>query len=151
MGSFVFVSGFGLYLNPNNRNFNTAKKLLTFLKKRFLRIFPIYWIAIVLFIIFVGYLNIDPLYLLFHFLGMQILVTPYFGPPMLTLWFIGIIVIFYLIYIVLKSLGSIKLIIPASIGIPFFFVFLRGFFGLVEYRFLYYYFIFITGIVTAQI
>ena len=38
MGSFAFVSGFGLYLNPNNRNINSTKKLLTFLKKRFIRI-----------------------------------------------------------------------------------------------------------------
>lgn len=151
MGSFVFVSGFGLYLNPNNRNINSANKLLTFLKKRFIRIFPLYWIAIVLFLFFVGYSNIDPLYLLFHFLGMQIIVAPNFGPPMLTLWFIGIIVIYYLIYVVLNSLGSIKRIIPASIAILFFFVFLKGFFGLVEYRFFYYYFIFIAGIVAAHI
>jgi peptidoglycan/LPS O-acetylase OafA/YrhL len=151
MGSFVFASGFGLYLNPNNRNINSAKKLTTFLKKRFIRIFPLYWIAIVLFLFFVGYLTIDPLYLLFHFLGMQIIVAPYFGPPMLTLWFIGIIVIYYLIYVVLNSLGSIKRIIPASIGILFFFVFLKGFFGLIEYRFFNYYFIFIAGIVAAHI
>lgn len=151
MGSFVFVSGFGLYLNPNNRKLNTGKKLPTFLKKRFIRIVPLYWIAIVLFLFFVGYLTIDPLYLLFHFLGMQIIVAPYFGPPMLTLWFIGIIVIYYLIYIILNSLGSIKLIIPASVGILFFFVFLKGFFGLVEYRFFNYYFIFIAGIIAAHI
>ena len=151
MGSFVFVSGFGLYLNPNNRNINSTKKLTTFLKKRFIRIFPLYWIAIVLFLFFVGFLNIDFLYLLFHFLGMQIIVAPYFGPPMLTLWFIGIIVIYYLIYVVLNSLGSIKRIIPVSVGILFLFVFLRGFFGLVEYRFFNYYFLFILGIVSAHI
>ena len=151
MGSFVFVSGFGLYLNPNNRRINSVKKLTTFLKKRFIRVFPLYWIAIVLFLFFVGYSTIDPLYLLFHFLGMQIIVAPNFGPPMLTLWFIGIIVIYYLIYIVLNSLGSIKRIIPASVAILFLFVFLKGFFGLVEYRFFLYYFIFIAGIVTAHI
>ena len=151
MGSFVFVSGFGLYLNPNNRRINSVKKLTTFLKKRFIRVFPLYWIAIVLFLFFVGYSTIDPLYLLFHFLGMQIIVAPNFGPPMLTLWFIGIIVIYYLIYVVLNSLGSIKRIIPASVAILFFFVFLKGFFGLVEYRFFLYYFIFIAGIVTAHI
>ena len=151
MGSFVFVSGFGLYLNPNNRSINSVKKLTTFLKKRFIRIFPLYWIAIVLFLFFVGYSTIDPLYLLFHFLGMQIIVAPNFGPPMLTLWFIGIIVIYYLIYVVLNSLGSIKRIIPASVAILFLFVFLKGFFGLVEYRFFLYYFIFIAGIVAAHI
>lgn len=151
MGSFVFVSGFGLYLKPNNRYINSPKKLLTFIKKRFIRIFPLYWIAVVLFVIFVGYGSMDPLYLFFHFLGMQMIVAPLFGPPMLTMWFIGIIVIYYLIYIVLNSLGSIKLIIPASIGIFFFFIFLRGFFGLVEDRFFYYYFIFIAGIVASHI
>ncbi|MFW9895041.1 MAG: acyltransferase family protein, partial [Candidatus Thorarchaeota archaeon] len=92
MGSFVFVSGFGLYLNPNNRNLDSPDKILVFLKKRFLRIFPLYWITIILFLFFIGYLTIDPFYLIYHFFGMQIIVAPYFGPPMLTLWFIGIIV-----------------------------------------------------------
>ncbi len=151
MGSFAFVSGFGLYLSPNNRRINSVKKLTTFLKKRFIRVFPLYWIAIILFLFFVGYSTINPLYLLFHFLGMQIIVAPNFGPPMLTIWFIGIIVIYYLIYVVLNSLGSIKRIIPASVAILFLFVFLKGFFGLVEYRFFLYYFIFIAGIVAAHI
>jgi len=126
MGSFVFVSGFGLYLNPNNRNLNSSKKIFSFLKKRFIRIFPLYWIAIILFLFFVGYLTMDPLYLMYHFFGLQIIVAPYFGPPMLTLWFIGIIVVYYLIFVILNSLGSIKLIIPASIAILFFFVFLKS-------------------------
>ncbi|MFX1577158.1 MAG: acyltransferase family protein [Promethearchaeota archaeon] len=149
MGSFVFVSGFGLYLNPNNRNLNSSKKILAFLKKRFIRVFPLYWVAIILFLFFVGYIGINPFYLIYHFLGLQIIVAPYFGPPMLTLWFIGIIVIYYLIYIVLNLFESIKWIIPASIGILFFFLFLNGVFGLVEHRFFLYYLIFIFGIISA--
>lgn len=151
MGSFVFVSGFGLSLNPNNRNLTSSKKLLTFLKKRFLRIFPLYWIAIVLFLFFVGYSDIDPLYLMYHFFGFQIIVAPYFGPPMLTLWFIGIIVIYYLIYIVLNLLKSPLWTIFMAIAILFFFVFLNGAFGLVEIRFFRYYSIFILGIIAAHI
>lgn len=151
MGSFVFVSGFGLSLNPNNRNLTKAKNLLAFIKKRFLRIFPLYWIAIVLFLFFVGYLDIDPLYLMYHFFGLQIILAPYFGPPMLTLWFIGIIVIYYLIYIVLNLLKSPLWIILMAIAILFFFVFLNGAFGLVEIRFFRYYNIFILGIITAHI
>jgi hypothetical protein len=151
MGSFVFVSGFGLYLNPNNRNLNSPKKILAFLKKRFVRIFPLYWVAIILFIFVVGYLDINPFYLLFHFLGLQIIVAPLFGPPMLTLWFIGIIVIYYLIYIVVNLFDSIKWIIPASFGILFGFVFLNWIFGLVENRFFLYYLLFIFGIITALV
>jgi len=151
MGSFVFVSGFGLYLNPNNRQLNSSKKIFTFLKKRFIRIFPLYWIAIILFLFFVGYLDIDPLYLMFHFFGLQIIVAPYFGAPMLTLWFIGIIIIYYLIFVIINSLGSIKLIIPASFVILLFFVFLNRVFGLVEDRFFTYYLLFILGIIAAHI
>ena len=151
MGSFVFVSGFGLYLNPNNRNLNSSSRIFTFLKKRFIRIFPLYWIAIILFLFFVGYLDINPFYLLFHLLVLQIIVAPLFGPPMLTLWFIGIIVIYYLIYIVLNQFDSLKWIIPASIAILFFFVFLNWIFGLVENRFFLYYLLFIFGIITALV
>lgn len=151
MGSFVFVSGFGLYLNPNNRSLNSSKKIFSFLKKRFIRIFPLYWIAIILFLFFVGYSDIDPLYLMFHFFGLQIIVAPYFGAPMLTLWFIGIIMIYYLIFVIINSLRSIKLIIPASIAILLFFVFLNRIFGLVEERFFIYYLLFILGIIAAHI
>ena len=35
MGSFVFISGFGLYLNKNNRNLNKLSKVSKFLKKTF--------------------------------------------------------------------------------------------------------------------
>lgn len=157
MGSFVFLSGFGLYLNKNNRNINTFKKLSTFLKKRFLRIFPLYWIALILFLVyyyfiyFDEYLNLSFLYIIAHIFGMQIIVAPRFGPPILTLWFIGIIIIYYLIFIILSYMGSIKKIIPTSIVILFLFAFLNIFFGLVEYRFFFYYLIFIIGIIAANI
>jgi len=151
MGSFVFISGFGLYLNKNNRNINTLSKASKFLKKRFLRIFPLYWIALILFIFFLEYTELDPLYLIAHFFGIQMIVAPLYSPPILTMWFIGIIVIYYLIFLLLSSLGSIKRIIPASLVILFFFVFLNVFFGLIEYRFFSYYLLFILGIIAAQL
>ena len=151
MGSFAFISGFGLYLNKNNRNINSFEKLSKFVKKRFLRIFPLYWIALILFVLFIGYSNLDPFYILAHVFGIQMIVAPLYGPPILTLWFIGIIVIYYLIFIVLSFSGSIYRILPISIGILFFFAFLKLFFGLMEYRFFFYYLLFILGIVAADI
>jgi hypothetical protein len=151
MGSFVFISGFGLYLNEDNRNINTSRKAFTFLKKRFVRIFPLYWVALILFIFFLGYTNLDPLYLLAHFFGMQMIVAPLYSPPILTMWFIGIIVIYYLIFLVLSFLGSIKRIIPASIVILLLFACLNIFYGLMEYRFFTYYLIFVLGILAAHI
>jgi hypothetical protein len=151
MGSMVFLSGFGLFLNKDNRNIDSRGKLISFLKKRFLRIFPLYWVAIPLFIVFVGYIDIDSLYLLAHIFGMQIIVAPEFGPPMLTLWFIGIIVVYYLIFLLLSYLGSLKKIIPGAFAVLLFFVYLNIMFGLVEYRFFYYYLFFIAGIVIAKL
>jgi peptidoglycan/LPS O-acetylase OafA/YrhL len=149
MGSFVFASGFGLYLNPNNRRLGSTRKILTFLKKRVLRIFPLYWIALVLFLFFLDYLRINPFYLLAHVFGLQILVAPEFGAPILTLWFIGVIVLYYLTYVILNMVSSIKRIVPVSVAVLFCFVLLNWVFGLVEYRFFLYYFMFIAGIVAA--
>ncbi|MFX1570889.1 MAG: acyltransferase family protein [Promethearchaeota archaeon] len=151
MGSFVFVSGFGLYLNKNYRNIKTTEKLFGFLKKRFLRIFPLYWIALILFVLFLGYSNMDFLFLLAHVFGIHMIVAPIFGEPMLTLWFIGIIVIYYLIFVVLSSTGSIKRLIPTSLVILFLFAILNIYTGLVEYRFFYYYLLFVLGIISANI
>jgi len=149
MGSFVFASGFGLYLNPNNREINSTKKIISFLKRRILRIFPLYWVSLVLFLFFLDYLDINPFYLLAHIFGMQIIIAPEFGFPILTLWFISLIVLYYLTYVIINLVQSIKRIIPLSITVLFFFALVNGFFGLVEYRFFQYYFMFIVGIVAA--
>ena len=151
MGSFVFISGFGLYLNQNNRNINSFEKLSKFLKKRFIRIFPLYWVALILFVLFVGYSDINLFYLIAHVFGMQMIVAPLYGPPILTLWFIGIIIVYYLIFIILSFSGSIYRILPISLAILLLFACLNIFLGLVEYRFFFYYLLFILGIVASNI
>jgi peptidoglycan/LPS O-acetylase OafA/YrhL len=153
LGSFTFLSGFGLYLQKTNRNINTIEKLSHFLKKRILRIFPLYWIALVLFLIFFSdfYGGMNIVFLLFHIFGLQMMVAPLYGPPIWTLWFIGIIVIYYLIFILLSNLGSIKKTIPASLVILIIFLILHFNFNLIEYRFFVYYPPFILGIIVANI
>ena len=152
LGSFTFLSGFGLYVQKSNREINSSEKLFAFLRKRFLRIYPLYWIALILFFIFFDfYWGMNVVYLVAHFLGLQMIVAPSFSSPIWTLWFIGIIVIYYLIFILLSYLGSIRKIIPGSLIILAFFLFLHFNFNLVEYRFFVYYPTFILGIITAEI
>ena len=152
LGSFTFLSGLGLYIQKRNRGINNSEKLITFLKNRFLRIYPLYWIALVLFFIFFDfYWGMDVIYLIAHFVGLQIIVAPLFSPPIWTLWFIGIIVIYYLIFILLSYLGSIKRIIPASLVILAVFLILHFNFNLIEYRFFVYYPPFIFGIIIAEV
>jgi peptidoglycan/LPS O-acetylase OafA/YrhL len=153
LGSFTFLSGFGLYLNTNNRSIDTIEKLKIFLRKRFLRIFPLYWIALILFILFFDFilLEMDPEYILSHFFGLQIILAPRFDPPIWTLWFIGLIIFYYLIFILFSYMGSIKKIIPTSLVILFILLFLHFNFDLIEYRFILYFFPFILGIISADI
>jgi peptidoglycan/LPS O-acetylase OafA/YrhL len=151
LGSFAFLSGFGLFSQESNRNINTFDKLFSFIKKRFLRIFPLYWIALIIFIIIFEYTGKNILYLFAHFLGLQIIFAPIFSLPIWTLWFIGLIIVFYLIFIILSFMSSLKKIILTSIVIFLFFMIVNLNFGLVEYRFFLYYFTFIVGIITASI
>ncbi len=151
LGGFTFLSGFGLFLQKNNRGINDKDKLFTFVKKRLLRIFPLYWIALILFLIFFEfYSGMDNFYLLAHVFGMQILVAPLYGSPIWTLWFIGIIVIYYLVFIVFSYLETSKKIIPASLAIFFVVIFLHFNFNLIELRFFVYYLPFVLGIITAD-
>ncbi len=86
---------------------------LIFTKKRLLRIYPLYWSALAIFVmifyvlaprldsgfVFPNSDNVFTFYnVLVHALGLQILLAPAYATPMLTLYFVGLIVIFYAIY-----------------------------------------------------
>ncbi len=47
LGLFIFMSGYLLYYN--NHSINSFQSVLSFYKKRLLRIFPLYWAAIAAF------------------------------------------------------------------------------------------------------
>jgi len=151
MGSFVFISGFSLYLSKSNRNLNTKDKINKFLKKRFLRIFPLYWFALIIYLIIFPDTGRSIIYSVAHVFGLQMIFAPMGGDPIWTIWFIGIIVIFYLIFILLSYLDSLKKVIPASILIQAVFVTLNLLFNMVDYRFFLYYNIFILGIIASKI
>ncbi len=159
IGIFVFLSGFGLHLQKHNRNINTINKLSLFFKRRFFGIYPVYWIALGLFLIvfqFLGIihiLNLDSFELFAHFFGLQI----FFANPIFTLWFIGLIVIYYCIYPIISytTYSQRKMIFPVSFAIFIFFTLvdfiIDCIINIMDSRFFIYYFIFITGIIAADI
>ena len=49
LGLFIFISGYLLYYN--NHSINSLQSLLSFYKKRLFRIFPLYWAALVAYIV----------------------------------------------------------------------------------------------------
>ena len=104
LGLFIFMSGYLLYYN--NHSISSFQNILSFYRKRLLRIFPLYWAALAAFIlvfsVFAPKLNSGFLFpnaqnvfgffnVLIHILGLQIFLAPAYASPMLTLYFIGLI------------------------------------------------------------
>jgi peptidoglycan/LPS O-acetylase OafA/YrhL len=115
LGLFFFLSGFVLY--RNNQVFSTWHDVIGFFRKRVLRIFPLYWVALSVFIILfyalpfnalaAGYNPVDishfPAHsastILVYVLGLQALLAPQGAEdPIRLLWFVGVILVYYTVY-----------------------------------------------------
>ncbi len=104
LGMFFALSGFLLQRSRSIQgdDFNSV----SFLKKRLTRIFPLYWIALTLFVIRFHYFSVsghsssfDPLAPTFlaHFLGLQLFLIPLIS-EIFTLWYIGALVPYYILF-----------------------------------------------------
>ena len=99
---FFFISGFVLYYSHDG--IETAADMLAFWKKRVTRIYPLYWLALIS--VFVlqtlnitkNLLDLSLSSILIQVSGLQSLLAPRFINPIYTVWFVGVILIFYLIY-----------------------------------------------------
>lgn len=152
---FFFVSGFVLYYSYGR--IETTADMLTFWKKRLIRLFPLYWLALVS-IFVLETLRIEENFTHFSFssvliqlLGLQALLAPRFINSIFTLWFVGLILLFYLLYpvIVYPSRDGSHLIL-ASFAVILPFVIMRLAFDIIDFRFFLYYGIFVAGILTCK-
>ena len=150
-GAFFFISGYLIHLN--NQKIESITDIISFYRKRVLRIFPLYWIALIVSIIVFTNYNYTPLFVAGHFLGIQMIIYPKFIATNISpFWFIGMLLIYYLIYpilIFLKANTPKKMLILSTL----FFILLvaikliTGFFGGSIFE---YYYIFIAGILVNQ-
>jgi peptidoglycan/LPS O-acetylase OafA/YrhL len=164
LGLFIFMSGYLLYYN--NHSINTFQGILSFYRKRLLRIFPLYWIAIaaftLVFFIFAPKLNsgfefpnADYVFsfhnLIMHILGLQIFLAPAYVSPMLTLYFVGLIIVFYTIYpfIIMLSKNSKEILFYSSI-VFLWFLLISKTFNIIDRRFFMFFPTFISGILTCK-
>jgi peptidoglycan/LPS O-acetylase OafA/YrhL len=160
LGLFIFMSGYLLYATTSNLK---SGNIFSFYKKKLIRIYPLYLIALISFFITfelifkdIGFDFALPFkasftsYLI-HFLGAQVLLAPEYVTPILTLWYIGLILLYYLLYpvLVIKS-RNLNDIVLRSIFIVVIFAALHVLFNIIEVRFFYYYFVFITGIISSH-
>jgi peptidoglycan/LPS O-acetylase OafA/YrhL len=154
---FFFISGF--LLSQSDSVINSMEAIKKFYMKKFIRIFPLYWVALLSLIIIFGLLQINPGHvdpynfslgnLLIHFFGLQG-IFPY--TSIQSMWFVGVIVLFYLLYPIIAYLS--KTLFETIIVSSFFFILLviiHFFLGLIAIDALIYFPLFISGIFIHQI
>jgi len=153
---FFFVSGFSLYLN--NKVIKDYHDVVRFYKKRLVRIYPLYWIAVA--VILIEYqqlsftqsaISLTPAEVLITLVGAQALLTPRFCSQPLVLWFIGTILILYLLYpLIIYYFDSNKKLFFALSLIYAAFLSIHVLFNIVDTRFFIYYWVFTGGILACK-
>jgi peptidoglycan/LPS O-acetylase OafA/YrhL len=145
---FVFVSGFVLYYNYGN--LESFKEITRFYSKRAIRIYPLYWLALIVNIllapqIYIPQLNgVNSQSILVAFLGLQGF-FPHSFFNTIWLWFVGVILIYYLIFPLL--IRSKSLVNMFSIAIVIYVILnLLYQFGFLFYLVYVFYWVFFSGI-----
>jgi peptidoglycan/LPS O-acetylase OafA/YrhL len=144
LGSFVFLAGCLSMRSVEGLG------IRRFLAKRLVRIYVPYVITLLLFLWLLEP-DLAGSDLILHLLGAQVLLAPKFTTPILTLWFIGLIL---LCYVILALLGR-ALKRPASILLGSLAVFLaagmlREYVGIIHHTFFYYFPAYAAGAILAQ-
>src|SRR5665811_1762005 len=150
---FLFLSGFTLY---RSNSITSAADVRLFYKKRILRIYPLYLLIIAVYVLLqvlpIGNsfleITLTPAEIAVNVIGLQALMNT---PSYNCLWFIGLILTFYLIYPVMMLASSEKTvrIIILSCATLVLFACLRIAFDIVNLRLIYYYVIFVGGILAC--
>jgi peptidoglycan/LPS O-acetylase OafA/YrhL len=141
MSIFVFISSF--ILTKKYHNISTAKDIKNFIKKRVLRIYPLYLSALILFLM-------TSLISYKQFLAGIFLLNSILNIRLKTLWFISIIFIYYLLLSFILYNFSKQKTIFVSFAFLLICIGLHNSFGLIDIRLIYYFPSFITGIICAK-
>lgn len=140
LGSFFFLAGFFAEFSRQRGN------ILSFMKSKFIRIFPPYWLALALFIFVLGY-TLKRFDTAVYVANMQWLLSPTFVKRVLTLWYISVLVGYYILFGILLFTVKSNLGLFIASAVVFGVTYLTNLtFGLFEPRFFQYYFVFLAGI-----
>jgi len=161
LGIFSFASGY--LIAYNNPEFFSLQDIKKFYKKRIVRLFPLYWLAIVCVIaayfafatvsdfreIFSFFYTgiFDQSKLIVYILDLQIFINP----ERSVFWYVSFILVCYACYPLIKKLTkSDEQLLLVSLLIMGVFGLLRIFFKLVDDRFFIYFLLFIGGIIVSN-
>lgn len=155
LACFTFASGYAIY--ENNKTLRDGKEIKNFYKKRIVRIYPLYLIALfTFFLCFQVYGLFHPIYYsvpqwIVNILCLQVLLAPAFIEPIFSLWFIGLIVMLYAMYPLFSDrLGSLRKKLVLAVSIFAILAIIHLALNIIDYRFFLYFFFFIAGIAAAD-
>lgn len=150
LGLFILMSGYGLQHSATSGIRQGKFNKLQFFKKRLLRIYPLYLVALVSYVIVFHYLNIyhsgwifSEEILVIHFFSLQVVLYPYFS-EIPTLWFIGLLMPLYLLFTLTAKNKTLKFIVT-HIAVFATLLFCSFLFKNIDNRFFLYYPIFVLG------
>ncbi|NER78204.1 MAG: acyltransferase [Leptolyngbya sp. SIO1D8] len=147
LGLFVFTSGY--LLNLKKRTFSGWQTAQSFLFRKLLRILPLYCLSLIL---FCWMYNMDePLRIITHVFGLQLLFRTDSFFPMRTLWFVGMIIPYYALFVLLK-IDTVRRLYKVLLltFVPIFVLAMGLVFDLMDLRLALYYGIFFFGIFCAE-
>ena len=151
LGTFVFISAF--VLTKTNSGLETGKEIKKFFLKRYIRVIPLYVIALLIFLkIFANYIApMNSFSFLAHIFGLQILFASKYCEPVFTLWFVGLIIPYYFVFVVLERYGKqIRSLLSWSVIITLICIMSIYFFGVIDKNFVLYFGIFIAAVICAR-
>jgi peptidoglycan/LPS O-acetylase OafA/YrhL len=140
---FFFVSGYSLYFN--NKTVNNVKDAFNFYKKRFFRIYPLYWVFVAGLVIFN---RLSLAQTLIYITGLEAFFYPIFISTVV-FHFVSTIIVFYLLFPLIVHFDDYdKMLIVSVIPLLFFAIILH--FNVSDTLLLGYYSVFVGGIIAAK-
>jgi peptidoglycan/LPS O-acetylase OafA/YrhL len=140
LGIFIFISG---YLISSSYTINSMKDIISFIQRRFFRIYPLYVIALVGFYscsLIAGHSLISHL----------LLVDMFVKASAPTLWFVSMICIFYMLYILIGFNYSFTKTIVETVGVLCLCVLISTRWDYIDERMIIYLPLFVFGIITRK-
>lgn len=140
LGAFYFLAGY--FFDMSIQRY--SKGIVLFIRSRFVRVFPPYWFALWFFTLMYTLKKFDTI---IYILNLQVIFSPTFVKPLLTLWYISLLFVFYIVFGVLlwRIKSNLVLFITSSVIFSVLYV-VHLFSGLFDQRFFVYYFVFLSGV-----
>ena len=143
LGSFFFLAGYfeNSSLQKNKDN------IFYFIRAKFIRIFPPYWLALLASIFIMEFSLKKRFDLSVYILNLQFIFSPAFVKQILTLWYLSIVVAYYFIFGILavRTKSNAALLVWSAVVFGAAYI-LHLTTDLLDARFFQYYFIFLAGI-----